>query len=80
MSLNQQNHVSDNGLILLFSPQPDDVSYVTSISAEASSYDERPLLEGGCYKDGCTPDLSLVSLVHIYKTNNQRMVNSEGRQ
>lgn len=31
---------------------------VTSLTAEASSYDERPLLEGGCYRDGCTPDLS----------------------
>ncbi|CAM9329898.1 unnamed protein product, partial [Ectocarpus sp. 12 AP-2014] len=36
-----------------------EVGDVTTVTASASSYDERPLLEGGCYVDGCEPDLTL---------------------
>ncbi|CAM9465633.1 unnamed protein product [Ectocarpus sp. 8 AP-2014] len=35
-----------------------EVGDLTSESVDASSYDERPLLEGGCYVDGCEPDLT----------------------
>ncbi|CAM9471813.1 unnamed protein product [Ectocarpus fasciculatus] len=35
-----------------------EVGDVTSVTVDASSYDERPLLEGGCYVDGCEPDLT----------------------
>ncbi|CAM9179492.1 unnamed protein product, partial [Ectocarpus fasciculatus] len=42
-----------------------EVGDVTSVTVDASSYDERPLLEGGCYVDGCEPDLTRVSTVCV---------------